>query len=178
MRILLHCCCGPCAIFPVQALQAKGHEVTGFFYNPNIHPYKEYEKRLENFLIFAHQAGIKTLVKDDYDLDGFLRLAAGRESQRCIYCYEMRLRETAREAREQGYDGFCTSLLVSPYQNQENIMATGRAAGSAWGIPFYEEDFRPGYRTGVQASKDMGLYRQPYCGCIYSERDRYRKEKK
>ncbi|MGI6678644.1 MAG: epoxyqueuosine reductase QueH [Dehalobacterium sp.] len=176
MKLLLHACCGPCAVFPVQSLRKMGHEVNGYFYNPNIHPYKEYERRLLAFHEFSEKEQLETIIKDDYDLEGFLRMVHQREHIRCGFCYRMRLREAARIAKVNGFDAFTTSLLVSPYQKHDLIKQVGEEVGVEFSIPFYYRDFRSGYREGVNISREMGLYRQPYCGCIYSERDRYRKE--
>lgn len=178
MNILLHACCGPCATFPVKSLREMGHEVSGFFYNPNIHPYKEYEKRLLTFQDYARKAELKTVVQDEYALESFLRMTAHREDIRCQFCYRMRLTETAKFAQENHYEAFSTTLLVSPYQNHNLIKGIGDELAETYKIPFYYQDFRSGYKEGVNISREMDLYRQPYCGCIYSERDRYRKEKK
>lgn len=178
MNILLHSCCGPCATYPVKKLQEMGHDVSGFFYNPNIHPYKEYEKRLITFQDYAEKKGIKTIIKDDYALEKFLRTTAYRENIRCQFCYRMRLDETAKLAKEQNFEAFSTTLLVSPYQKHELIKKVGEELAEEYQIPFFYHDFRDGYREGVNISREMGLYRQPFCGCIYSERDRYRKERK
>lgn len=178
MKLLLHACCGPCAIFPLGFLRETSHEVRGYFYNPNIHPYKEYERRLLTFQEFSEKVQLEIIIQDDYDLEGFLSMVNGREQIRCGFCYRMRLREAARIAAEQGFDAFTTSLLVSPYQKHDLIKQAGEEAGEEFRIPFYYHDFRTGYREGVSISREMNLYRQPYCGCIYSERDRYRKEKK
>ncbi|ATW23953.1 epoxyqueuosine reductase QueH [Candidatus Formimonas warabiya] len=177
MNILLHSCCGPCATFPVKALREAGHQVWGYFYNPNIHPYKEYEKRLLTFQEYAKQADLDVIIRDDYDLEEFLRLIAHQEDIRCQFCYRMRLREAAKYAKENKYDAFSSTLLVSPFQKHDLIKSVGEEMGKEFQIPFYYIDFRPGYREGVAMSREMGLYRQPYCGCIYSERDRYRKER-
>lgn len=178
MNILLHSCCGPCAIFPVKVMREMGHNVSGFFYNPNIHPYKEYEKRLLTFQDYAIKSELKTIIKDDYALEDFLRMTTHREDIRCQFCYRMRLNEAARFAKDNNFEAFSTSLLVSPYQKHDLIKEIGQELAEEFQIPFFYHDFRLGYREGVHISREMGLYRQPYCGCIYSERDRYRKEKK
>lgn len=178
MNILLHSCCGPCATFPVKVLREMGHEVSGFFYNPNVHPYKEYERRLLAFQDFADQAKLKTEIKDDYALEEFLRMIINKEDIRCQFCYRLRLNETAKLAQEHHFEAFSTTLLVSPYQEHDLIREIGEELAREYQIQFFYHDFRTGYREGVAISREMGLYRQPYCGCIYSERDRYRKEKK
>ncbi len=176
-RILMHMCCGPCSVFPLSQLK-KEWDVTGFFYNPNIHPYTEYQKRLETAEAFALSEEIRFIKIDEYDLESFLRNASFRESQRCIYCYASRLDRAASVARKGGYDAFTTSLLVSPFQKHELIRKLGEEAGVKHGIHFHYEDFRPGYKEGTALSKELGMYRQQYCGCIYSEKERYLPAKK
>ena len=181
MRILLHICCGPCAAYPVKTLKENGHEITGYFYNPNIHPYKEFMRRLETAQEFAGKAGIELIADKEYELETFLRNALINLDKRCSYCYESRLRQAAKFAKQNGYECFSTSLLVSPYQKHDIIKATCEKIALEEKIPFLYVDFRDGWNEGVQISKDMELYRQPYCGCIFSEKERYcrnRKEKK
>jgi len=173
MKLLFHVCCGPCATAPLKKLLADGHEVTGLFYNPNIHPYTEYQKRLESAQKLFDDLGVKLIVRDQYDLVGFLRRAVYRETERCAACYEMRLMETAAIAKHGQFDAFTSSLLVSPMQKFDTIIHVGREAADAYGVKFYEEDFRPLYKDTYALSKEHGLYRQQYCGCIYSERERY-----
>jgi len=176
-KILLHICCGPCACYPVKWLQEQGFTVYGFFYNPNIHPYTEYAKRLANVRLFAEQTGIKVIYKDDYDLDEFLRQVAYREGNRCRVCYALRLRQAAGVAKKGNFPYYTTTLLVSPYQQHGLIKEMGEAIGKEYGVEFFYHDFRQGWQAGVALSKAYGLYRQPYCGCIYSERDRYQQQK-
>ncbi|SHI35865.1 epoxyqueuosine reductase QueH [Propionispora hippei] len=177
MRMLLHMCCGPCSVFPLKQLRELGHEVTGYFYNPNIHPYKEFRKRLETAQDFASRSQLTMIVDDSYTLEEFLTQALQAENGRCGMCYELRLRQTARYAKEQGFDCFTTSLLVSPYQKHELIRETCERMAAEEGISFLYVDFRTGWQEGVQISKDMELYRQPYCGCIFSEKERYMKKR-
>ncbi|MCE5284905.1 MAG: epoxyqueuosine reductase QueH [Pelosinus sp.] len=178
MRILLHICCGPCATFPVKALREEGHELAGFFYNPNIHPYKEFSHRLETLKEYAVKVNLSVHIDDRYSLEDFLQAALKNLGERCSMCYEVRLREAARFAKENGFDAFSTTLLVSPYQKHEVICQVAEQIAKEEGISFYYSDFRPGFREGVEISKAMELYRQPYCGCIFSEKERYCKEKK
>jgi predicted adenine nucleotide alpha hydrolase (AANH) superfamily ATPase len=176
LRILLHCCCGPCSTFPLKTLNEEGHSIFGFFYNPNIHPFQEYQKRLDTFQEFAAKTHLQTIIKDNYDLDKFLREIAFREEIRCRFCYYLRLTETAKHAKKGKFDGFSTTLLVSPFQKHSLIKQIGEEIGEMYQIQFLYRDFRMGFKEGVEISKEMQLYRQTYCGCIYSERDRYRKE--
>ena len=176
MRIFLHICCANCAIYPVQRLKEKGHEVTGFFFNPNIHPYQEYQKRLESLKRYAERVGLRMIFRDEYLLEEFLRNVSYRPEERCRYCYSVRLEATAREARKEGFDQFSTTLLQSTHQDHLLIKETGERLAEEIAIPFYYEDFRQGWRKGLEVSKAMELYRQQYCGCIYSEKERFLKK--
>ncbi len=173
MNLLLHICCGPCAIAPVAMLREQNNEVSGFFYNPNIHPYQEFKRRLDALEKYSQAVNLKISYNKNYDLENFLRQVVYREQQRCIYCYRTRLEKTATAAREGGFEAFSTTLLVSPYQKHDLIRETGEQVARDTGIPFYYQDFRPRYREGVAKSREMELYRQPYCGCIFSEKERY-----
>lgn len=173
MRVLLHTCCGPCALFPLQALRAEGHQVTGFFYNHNIHPYQEYVRRRDTACQMAEQEALPMIVRDEYNLEEFLMNVAGDPANRCSYCYASRLKATAQVALQQGFDAFSASLLYSRYQKHDEIKTLGEQIGIETGVPFLYHDFRPGWQEGIKRSKELGLYRQQYCGCIYSEKDRY-----
>ncbi len=173
MNILLHTCCGPCALFPLQQLRTAGHLVTGFFYNHNIHPYQEYIRRRDTAVQMAEQTEMPLIMQDDYDLEGFLKHVAAEPDSRCSYCYSSRLRATAQAAAEGGFDAYTASLLYSRYQKHDEIRTLGDQLGSEFGVPFYYQDFRSGWQEGIRLSKEQGLYRQQYCGCIYSEKERY-----
>ena len=173
MKILLHICCGPCALFPLQQLRATGHEVTGFFYNHNIHPYQEYARRRDAALQMAEQQEMPLIMRDTYDLEGFLAHVAAEPDTRCSYCYASRLTTAAQAAVEGGFEAFTASLLYSRYQKHDEIRALGEQIGREHGIVFFYQDFRPGWQEGIRLSKEQGLYRQQYCGCIYSEKERY-----
>lgn len=177
MKVLLHACCGPCASYCVETLREAGHQVYGYFYNPNIHPSQEYQRRLDSFLQFAEAVELPVLSPGDYDYQEWLRRAAWREQVRCPLCYQMRLEQTARIARHGNFDAFTTTLLISPYQKHEVLLQTGEAIAASYEIPFLYMDFRPGFRRSIELSKEMGLYRQQYCGCIYSEAERYAQDK-
>jgi len=175
MKILLHICCANCAIYPFQRMKDRGEEVIGFFFNPNIHPYQEYQKRLESTRRYSEAVGFEVIYRDEYLLEEFLRNVSHHVRERCQYCYSIRLEATAQEAKKNGFDQFSTTLLQSTHQNHSLIKETGERLAKEVGIPFYYEDFRPGWREGVEVSKAMGLYRQQYCGCIYSEKERFMK---
>ena len=173
MKILLHICCAPCALMPVETLRREGHEVMGLFYNPNIQPYTENQRRLDTLRSWAQGAGLDLVVLDEYDPEAWLRAVAFREHMRCGLCYHQRLSRAASVAQKGGFDAFCTTLLYSVRQKHEKIMETGRAVGQERGVDFLYRDFRPMWKQGVALSQELGLYRQQYCGCIFSERDRY-----
>ncbi len=178
MNILLHACCGPCSCYPVEKLRADGKQFDILYFNPNIHPYREFKHRLNTLMDFCHKQQVKLIVNKSYDLEECVRGMLAEPTVRCAYCYRMRLRYAAAYAKEHGYDAFSTTLLVSIYQKHELIRSIAEEAASEFGIPFYYEDFREGYQRGVDLSLELELYRQPYCGCVFSERDRYAFEKK
>jgi hypothetical protein len=173
MNILLHICCAPCAIYPVKALRDQNHQITGFFFNPNIHPYQEYRRRLDTVREYAGRTELPMAWRDEYLLEEFLAQTAPAPRNRCGYCYRSRLEETARHAAEGGFDAFTTTLLYSRFQKHELIRDFGQSLARQHGIAFLYEDFRRGWKEGIDTSRAMGLYRQQYCGCIYSEKDRY-----
>lgn len=172
VKILLHICCAPCLIYPLEILRDTGHDVCGDFFNPNIHPYSEYQRRLAVLDAFAGQEGLRVMSRDAYPLAEFFRRIAFREEDRCRYCYGMRLARTAALAKEGGFDAFTTTLLGSPFQKHDLIRAIGETVAGEQGIPFFYQDFRQGWSEGVRESKERGMYRQRYCGCIYSEKER------
>jgi predicted adenine nucleotide alpha hydrolase (AANH) superfamily ATPase len=173
MKILLHACCGPCACYPSEKLAADGKEFDILYFNPNIHPYKEFKQRLATLREFCEKKQIALYIDKNYALEETVRGMVCEPTVRCAYCYRVRMRYAAKFAKENGYDAFSTTLLVSPYQKHALIIKEAEAAAEEFGIPFYYEDFRPGYQRGVDISLEMGLYRQQYCGCVFSERDRY-----
>lgn len=175
MKLLLHTCCGPCTIYPVRALREAGWDVYGYFYRSNIHPFTECLKRQQALTDYADQIGLKIIVDEAYDLQGFLRNAAYRESDRCRVCYHSRLSAAAHIAKRGRFDGFSTTLLYSKFQKHDVIRFVGEAVAKETGIRFFYQDFRVGWKIGIDVSKSMGMYRQQYCGCIYSEKERYYK---
>jgi len=144
----------------------------GFFYRHNIHPYTECLKRQETLQNYAEMADFRVIYQDGYDLEGFIRNVVFRESDRCAYCYYDRLRSTALIAKRGKFDYFTTTLLYSKFQKHDMIKAIGESAGKSAGVPFFYHDFREGWKEGIEESKRLGLYRQQYCGCIYSEKER------
>ena len=179
MNLLLHICCGPCSCYPEKVLREQGIEPTGYFFNPNIHPYKEWDMRLKAAEEFAARSEMKIITDKHYMLRDFLRRALAAEqveNGRCRMCYTWRLEETARYAAENGFDAFTSTLFYSIYQQHELMRETAEHFAKVYGVKFHYEDFRPGWQEGIDMSVEMGLYRQPYCGCIFSEEERYSRE--
>lgn len=173
MKILIHICCAPCAIYPVKMLRSEDFEVMGFFYRHNIHPFTECLKRQEAVESYSSSIGMEVIYQKGYDLEGFIRNVVFRESQRCSYCYHDRLRSTALVAKRGKFDYFTSTLLYSKFQKHDRIKSIGEAVGRSVGVKFFYNDFRTGWKEGIETSKQLGLYRQQYCGCIYSEKERY-----
>ena len=178
MNTLLHICCAPCANQCIEVLKADGIETTGFWYNPNIHPFTEYRARRNCVREYAQSVGLPLLEQDDYALRPFIRKVADRTEERCIKCYEMRLNEAARQAAEGGFDSFTSSLFISPYQNHELMRETAQRAAAEYGVEFLYRDFRPLFKQGQEKARELGFYMQKYCGCVFSEEERYLKKSK
>lgn len=172
----MHICCSNCSIYPLQELTGRGLEVRGLWYNPNIHPYTEYEKRLESLKKLQGLWNLDIEYADEYALDDFLKSIVSRGKDRCSFCYYMRLERTAGLARKMSFDLFTTSLLASPYQKFDMIIQMGEEIGKRHGIGFHSEDLRQGWSISRGLSKELDLYRQKYCGCIYSEMERFQKK--
>jgi len=170
-RLLLHICCGPCATYTVRRLREQAWDVTGLWFNPNIHPFSEHERRREALASFAEQVALPVQWEAGYEMPAFLRAVVGRERfrERCQICYRLRLERAAQVAAAGGYDAFSTTLLISPYQDQAGIRRIGEELGAAHGVAFYFENFRRGYAETPRLCATYGLYRQRYCGCLYSE---------
>lgn len=176
MNLLLHICCGPCACYPVKKLRQDGIEPVGYFFNPNIHPYKEWDMRLKTAREFAAKVGMKMYDDDNYRLRDFLKRALAAESAengRCRMCYTWRLEETAKFAAANGFDAFTSTLFYSIYQQHDLMKETAEHFAKVYGVKFYYEDFRSGWQEGIDISHELELYRQSYCGCIFSEEERY-----
>ncbi|MCI5222986.1 MAG: hypothetical protein D3924_10000 [Candidatus Electrothrix sp. AR4] len=176
MKILLHVCCGPCTVYPLEVLRQQGHEINGYFYNPNIHPYREFKRRVNALVELAEQKDFKVTIDRDYGLKEYLRKVVFHEKMRCSICYDMRLQAAAERAANEGFEAFTTTLLYSKYQNHNLMKKKGEALAKKYDIKFHYHDFREGWQQGIDESIAMNLYRQPYCGCIYSEQERYDKK--
>ena len=178
MKLLLHMCCGPCSCYPVKKLREDGIEPVGYFFNPNIHPYKEWEMRLQTAKEFAAKVKMEIHTDEDYRLRDFLKKALIAENEpngRCTMCYTWRLEQAAKFAAANGFEAFTSTLFYSIYQQHDLMRRTAEHFAEIYGVQFYYEDFRPGWQEGIDISRELELYRQPYCGCIFSEEERYSK---
>ena len=175
--LLLHTCCGPCSTYTVSHWRAAGFVPTAFWYNPNIHPFTEHQLRLEWLRRFAQGAELPLVEAGGYDLPVYLRAVAGKEAygERCRECYRLRLGRTAREAKSRGIFAFSTTLRISPYQEHDLLREVGEEVGQAQGVQFLYQDLRPGFRESRRLARELGLYRQKYCGCIFSGGERFGK---
>lgn len=151
----------------MEELADQDIEVTLFYYNPNIHPSVEWERRLEGAVSVAKHFGVPLVVEHGIAPEAW-RSRSGLDDERCHYCYTTRLGHTADAAADQGFDAVSTTLLVSPYQKRDMIIASGTEAAEARGIEFIPYDWRPLFRHGQHVAKELGIYRQKYCGCIIS----------
>ncbi|MBF0228695.1 MAG: epoxyqueuosine reductase QueH [Desulfamplus sp.] len=176
MKLLLHTCCGPCTIYPLKILQGENIDVMGFFYRHNIHPFSECLKREKTLLDYAESKGVKVICQHTYELERFLQSVVFREKDRCKFCYHDRLSVAAKVAKKGKFDAFSSTLLYSRFQNHEMIREIGYAVGKEEGISFFYRDFRQGWKEGIDESKQLEMYRQQYCGCIYSEKERFYKQ--
>ncbi|MFP3896500.1 MAG: epoxyqueuosine reductase QueH [Anaerolineales bacterium] len=170
-RILLHICCAPCATYTVKRLRELDAEVTGYWFNSNIHPYSEHERRRQALVRYAQEIDLPVIWEAGYEMPTFLRAVVGQEmfGERCAICYDLRLKRTAQRAAEEGFAFFTTTLLISPYQDQESIREIGEKYAKAYGVTFYFENFRQGFAEHYELARAHDLYMQDYCGCIYSE---------
>jgi hypothetical protein len=175
MKCLIHICCAPCAIYPIDYLKKQKLDVMGYNYNPNIHPYQEFDRRKQTLAQYASNIDLKMIYENDYPVEKWIQNNVYRETNRCHYCYHDRLKGTAIIARKGKFDFFTTTLLYSKYQNHELIHEMGRNLEIKYGVTFYYADFRKGWKQGIEVSKKLNMYRQQYCGCIYSEKERYYK---
>ena len=174
MKLLMHTCCAPCSVYCIDSLRKEEIEPTVYWYNPNIHPYMEYKMRRDTLKEYTKSIDVKATFQEDYGLDNFCKNVIGDLGNRCMnYCYPVRLEQTAKYAKENGYDTFTTTLLVSPYQNHEGICKVAERIAKIYDLKFLYRDFRVGFREGQAKARELGLYMQKYCGCIFSEESRY-----
>jgi hypothetical protein len=176
MRLLLHTCCGPCFLGVWEDVQDK-FEITNLFYNPNIQPKEEYQKRLNNLKKAARKRS-RDILTLDYDKEEHEKAIAGLEQnfpERCLKCYRLRLEKAALEAKKNGFDLYSTTLLISPYQQHKAVREIGEKIGNELNIEFYYQDFRPFFRQGQQLAKELDIYSQKFCGCQWSKQEAKRK---
>lgn len=179
--LLLQSCCAPCSSYVLERLTPYFH-ITIFYYNPNIEPKEEYEKRKEEekqFITKLKSPNRLDMIDCDYDNDIFHDVVTGLENEleggaRCFRCYDLRLRATAKKAKELGYDYFATTLTVSPYKNAMKLNEIGKDLEKEYDVSYLPSDFKKknGYLRSIELSKEYGLYRQDYCGCIYSKKNK------
>ena len=151
-------------------------DVMGFFYRHNIHPFQECQKREATLKHYSKTIDLKVIYQPDYRIEKFLQSVVFRENERCRYCYHDRLKATALVAKKGKFEGFTTTLLYSKFQNHKLIKETGEAIAKKYNLKFFYHDFREGWKSGIEESKRLDMYRQQYCGCIYREKDRYFKK--
>ena len=174
MKLLLHTCCAPCSVYCIKSLRKEGIEPVVYWFNPNIHPYVEYKTRRDTLKEYTASIGVQAIFDENYGLKDFCKNVINDLENRCAkYCYRVRLEQTAKYAKENGYDTFSTTLLISPYQNHEALKKIGEEMAEKYGLIFLYRDFRPGFRQGQAEARELGLYMQKYCGCIFSEESRY-----
>jgi len=172
-KLLLHTCCAPC--FIGTKIFLEDFDISCFWFNLNIHPYTEYKSRLDALIDYTEKNNINLIVRDYYGLIDFVENVINNLRDRCIYCYEKRIKITAEYAKEHGYDMFSSTLLVSPYQNHEKIKEICEKYSKEYNIEFYYDDFRKNFREGQKSARENNIYMQKYCGCIFSEQERYNK---
>jgi len=184
LKLLLHTCCAPCSIQCVEFLAAEDIKPYLFWYNPNIHPFTEYRSRRDTLCIFALEKMLQLFTDDEYGLRSFIKNVTRIESEscgsesrtdRCLFCYRIRLERTARLAAERSFDAFSTTLLISPYQKHDAIKEIGEQVAKEFSVDFLYRDFRPRFHEGQRQARNFGYHIQKYCGCIYSEEERYLK---
>ena len=176
--MLLHVCCAHCAAYPVQYWPQQGYEVTAFFYNPNIHPFNEYCHRRDAVKKLAEAKKFPLNVPDTYDFTEYFRDIASDTANRCRYCFKLRLSKTAAYAKQNGFNGFSTTLLISRHQDHELIKKTGDGIAAETGVPFLYADLRKRFSDSRVISKPLHLYVQQYCGCVYSKWEAFLKNLK
>jgi len=174
MNILLHICCAPCSIFPIEELRKEGHLLAGFFYNPNIHPYSEYLKRKAEVEKYSKEVKLN-VTYGDYEVEKYFEYITYNEKGleiRCPVCWWLRMEAAVKFAKENGFEAFTTTLLASPYQDHDVLKKICEDIAQKAGLKFYYKDFRPGFKEAREKAKAKGMYLQNYCGCLFSEKER------
>lgn len=180
MKLLMHTCCAPCSVYCIKTLREEDIEPTLYWYNPNIHPFQEYKARRDCLIEYSKEINIECIIEDEYGLDNFCKNVITSLDSRCIdYCYPIRLRKAFEYAKQNGYNAVTTTLLYSIYQKHDFIKKLCEDLSKEYEIEFLYRDFRTGFWEGHDKAKnELNLYMQKYCGCIFSEEDRYYKKKK
>jgi len=173
VKLLMHTCCAPCSVMCVQVLRAEGIEPAAYWYNPNIHPFTEYRARRNCLREYSKMIDMELIEEDNYGLRPFVRAVAEDIDGRCAHCYEIRMDNAAKYAAEHGFTHFTTTLFYSPYQKHELLKEIAQRAAKKYGVELLYRDFRPYFREGQKEARAVGLYMQKYCGCVFSEEDRY-----
>jgi len=173
--LLLHTCCVHCVAYTVGYWRGQGFEVTLLWYNPNIHPYLEHQRRLEALITFSRSKSLLIIADQSYDPVKFFQAIAGYEAERCQKCFHLRLLRAAKIAKEKSFAVFTTTLLISPHQKHQLLKEIGEIVAKETGITFLYHDLRRYYSESRHQTKVLNLYRQQYCGCLYSEWERYSK---
>ena len=173
MKLLLHSCCAYCAAYTAGYWGRQGWQVTAFWYNPNIHPFREHQLRLEAMLALADKTGLPLMVDEGYAVIDYFKTVRAAGGVRCQGCFQLRMGRTAERARQGGFSAFTTTLFISPHQKHRLLRRTGQALAEGTGIPFLDTDLRGGYRESHRMGHELRLYHQSYCGCLYSEWERY-----
>jgi predicted adenine nucleotide alpha hydrolase (AANH) superfamily ATPase len=175
--VMVHACCAHCTAYTIEHWRAQGYDVTALWYNPNIHPFTEHNLRLEAMKSLSNNMNFPLIVVEGYDFKEYFRRVAGHEDERCAFCFGLRLARVAQQAKALGIRSFTSSLLISPHQNHEILKATGESVAVENGVDFLYADLRKRYSESRHITKPMELYCQQYCGCIYSEYERYTEQK-
>ena len=174
MKLLIHTCCAPCSVYCIDSLRNEGIEPVSYWFNPNIHPYMEYKERRDALIEYSKMINLELIVDENYGLREFCKNVVNDLENRCSnYCYRVRIEQTAKYAKENGYDAFTSTLFVSPYQDHEKLKEICEEMAQKYRIEFLYRDFRPGFREGQNKARELGLYMQKYCGCVFSEEMRY-----
>jgi hypothetical protein len=176
MNVLVHACCAHCTAYTVEHWRKEGFSVTALWYNPNIHPFTEHNLRLEAMKSLSQSMNFPLVVTPGYDFKEYFRRVVSHEDNRCGYCFELRLTQAAQKAKELGLEAFTSSLLISPHQKHDLAREIGERVESETGVKFLYADLRKRYSDSRHITRPMELYRQQYCGCIYSEYERYSEE--
>ncbi|MBR3881900.1 MAG: epoxyqueuosine reductase QueH [Clostridia bacterium] len=174
MKLLMHTCCAPCSIYCIDSLRGEGIEPVLYWFNPNIHPYMEYKARRDTLIEYSKLINAQLIINENYGLREFCKNVSDDIDNRCTnYCYLVRLEETVKYAKENGYDAFTSTLFVSPYQKHDELKRICEELSKKYDIEFLYRDFRPGFREGQNKARELELYMQKYCGCVFSEEMRY-----